>query len=345
MEAVKKHSLLLRAVASNTGNDHRLGANEAPPAIISIYMGDQLGDIVEQIIEKGYADHCKTTGIIDLGVKTLPLIVKDPTDRNRTSPFAFTGNRFEFRMVASSVSIGDANTVLNTMMAEAFEKACDALEGAEDFDAAVTEYTAKLMRDNKDIMFNGNGYSDEWVEEAERRGLPNCKSVVDAIIGSFDAASTVEMYTRYGVLSSAELAARKDIKLEEYSALIDIEAKTMIDMAAKEYIPAVMEYMTELANSLTKVITACPQADVTTQNQALVSTSSLLAQANKAVADLRKALADAKNAGGVAETAKYYREVIMPSMEAVRTPIDALEEIVDGKFWPVPTYGELMFEV
>lgn len=344
MEAVKKHSLLLRAVASNTGNDHRLGANEAPPAIISIYMGDQLGEIVEQIIEKGYADACSHSGTIDLGVKTIPVIEKDPTDRNRTSPFAFTGNRFEFRMVASSVSIGDSNTVLNTMMAEAFTKACDALEGAEDFEKACDEYTAKVMRENKDIVFNGDGYSDAWVEEAARRGLPNCKSVVDAIAESFTSQSTIDLFTKNHVLSERELEARKDIKLEEYSSLISIEAKTMIDMAGKEYIPSVMEYMTELANSLTKVTTACPEADVTTQKKMLIETSTYLAQANAALTDL-KAKLETADQGDVTATAKYYHEVIMPAMEALRAPIDELEEIVDCKYWPVPTYGELMFEV
>ena len=183
MEAVKKHSLLLRAAASNTGNDHRLGANEAPPAIISIYMGDQLGEIVDAIVAGVPFEKlpCATVETLDLGVSTLPVLPKDPTDRNRTSPFAFTGNRFEFRMVASSVSIGDANTVMNSMMAESFNKACDALEGAEDFEKAVIDYIYKTMKENKDIVFNGNGYSDEWVEEAAKRGLPNVKSIVDAI--------------------------------------------------------------------------------------------------------------------------------------------------------------------
>ena len=183
MEAVKKHSLLLRAAASNTGNDHRLGANEAPPAIISIYMGDQLGEIVDAIVAGVPFEKlpCATVETLDLGVSTLPVLPKDPTDRNRTSPFAFTGNRFEFRMVASSVSIGDANTVMNSMMAESFNKACDALEGAEDFEKAAIDYIYKTMKENKDIVFNGNGYSDEWVEEAAKRGLPNVKSIVDAI--------------------------------------------------------------------------------------------------------------------------------------------------------------------
>ena len=216
MEAVKKHSLLLRAAASNTGNDHRLGANEAPPAIISIYMGDQLGEIVDAIVAGVPFEKlpCATVETLDLGVSTLPVLPKDPTDRNRTSPFAFTGNRFEFRMVASSVSIGDANTVMNSMMAESFNKACDALEGAEDFEKAAIDYIYKIMKENKDIVFNGNGYSDEWVEEAAKRGLPNVKSIVDAI-PAYVEPSTIEMFEKLGVLSARELEARKEIKLDE----------------------------------------------------------------------------------------------------------------------------------
>ncbi len=202
MEAVNKHALLLRAAASNTGNDHRLGANEAPPAIISIYMGDQLGEIVDAIVAGVPFDQlpCAEVGTLDLGVSTLPVLPKDPTDRNRTSPFAFTGNRFEFRMVASSVSIGDANTVMNSMMAESFNKACDALEGAEDFEKAAIDYIYKTMKENKNIVFNGNGYSDEWVEEAAKRGLPNVKSIVDAIPAYTDESS-IEMFEKLGVMT------------------------------------------------------------------------------------------------------------------------------------------------
>ena len=238
MEAVNKHALLLRAAASNTGNDHRLGANEAPPAIISIYMGDQLGEIVDAIVAGVPFDQlpCAEVGTLDLGVSTLPVLPKDPTDRNRTSPFAFTGNRFEFRMVASSVSIGDANTVMNSMMAESFNKACDALEGAEDFEKAAIDYIYKTMKENKNIVFNGNGYSDEWVEEAAKRGLPNVKSIVDAIPAYTDESS-IEMFEKLGVMTKRELEARREIKLEEYAGLINIEARTMIDMAAKLYIP------------------------------------------------------------------------------------------------------------
>ena len=339
MEAVKKHSLLLRAAASNTGNDHRLGANEAPPAIISIYMGDQLGEIVDAIVAGIPFDKlpCATVETLDLGVSTLPVLPKDPTDRNRTSPFAFTGNRFEFRMVASSVSIGDANTVMNSMMAESFNKACDALEGAEDFEKAVIDYIYKTMKENKDIVFNGNGYSDEWVEEAAKRGLPNVKSIVDAI-PAYVEPSTIEMFEKLGVLSARELEARKEIKLEEYAGLINIEARTMIDMASKLYIPSVIAFVNSVASSMNTVKSAYAQADTSAQQTILVKASSLLADAQKALDELKK-VTDA------AETAKEYHDTVLPAMDALRAPIDELETIVDSEYWPVPTYGELMFEV
>ena len=271
MEAVNKHALLLRAAASNTGNDHRLGANEAPPAIISIYMGDQLGEIVDAIVAGVPFDQlpCAEVGTLDLGVSTLPVLPKDPTDRNRTSPFAFTGNRFEFRMVASSVSIGDANTVMNSMMAESFNKACDALEGAEDFEKAAIDYIYKTMKENKNIVFNGNGYSDEWVEEAAKRGLPNVKSIVDAIPAYTDESS-IEMFEKLGVMTKRELEARREIKLEEYAGLINIEARTMIDMAAKLYIPSVIAYVNSVASSMSTVKNAYAQADTTAQQTILV---------------------------------------------------------------------------
>ena len=339
MEAVNKHALLLRAAASNTGNDHRLGANEAPPAIISIYMGDQLGEIVDAIVAGVPFDQlpCAEVGTLDLGVSTLPVLPKDPTDRNRTSPFAFTGNRFEFRMVASSVSIGDANTVMNSMLAESFNKACDALEGAEDFEKAAIDYIYKTMKENKNIVFNGNGYSDEWVEEAAKRGLPNVKSIVDAIPAYTDESS-IEMFEKLGVMTKRELEARREIKLEEYAGLINIEARTMIDMAAKLYIPSVIAYVNSVASSMSTVKNAYAQADTTAQQTILVKASSLLA-------DTQQALDNLKAATDAAETAKDFHEKVLPAMAALRTPVDELETIVDSEYWPVPTYGQMMFEV
>ena len=260
MSAVDKHAVLLRTAASNTGNDHRLGANEAPPAIISIYLGDQVGDVVDQIIKTGKATSSLHSGVIDFGINKLPVLEKDPTDRNRTSPFAFTGNRFEFRMVASSNSIGDTNTVLSAMMAEAFADAIDALTGAEDLDKAVEEYTLKLMREHERIIFNGNGYSAEWPVEAEKRGLPNCKSIVDAI-PSLVADSTVKMYERFNIMSKAELEARKEILFEQYAGVRNIEALTMIDMASKMFIPSVVYYTKELADTAIAGRSRCFNSD------------------------------------------------------------------------------------
>ena len=302
-------------------------------------MGDQLGEIVDAIVRGVPFDElpCAHVGTLDLGVSTLPVLPKDPTDRNRTSPFAFTGNRFEFRMVASSVSIGDANTVMNSMMAEAFTKACDALEGAEDFEKAAVDYIYRTMKENQDIVFNGDGYSDEWVEEAARRGLPNVKSIVDAI-PAYVSDSSVEMFEKLGVMTKRELEARKEIKLEEYAGLINIEARTMVDMASKLYVPAVISFVNRVAASMSTVRTACASADVSAQETILLEASSLLAETQKALDGLKAAL-------DLAEGAKAYHDTVLPAMTALRAPIDKLENIVDKDFWPVPTYGELMFEV
>ena len=293
IKAVDDYADLLRVSVATAGNDHRLGANEAPPAIISMYLGDQVGDIVDQIIKNGKATSSLSSGTLDFGIKKLPVLEKDPTDRNRTSPFAFTGNRFEFRMVASSNSIGDTNTVLNTMMAEAFSNACDALEGAEDFDKAVEEYTAKLMREHERIVFNGNGYSEEWPVEAEKRGLPNCKSIVDAIPALVDD-TTVEMYEKFNVLSKAELEAREDILFEQYAGVRNIEALTMIEMANKMIIPAAVKYTKKLADTVIAVKEA--GADASVQADMLSEVSGKLAEMKTAVKALEEVTAKAADA-------------------------------------------------
>ena len=340
MAAVDKHAVLLRLAASNTGNDHRLGANEAPPAIISMYLGDQVGDIVEQIIKDGKATSSLSSGVLDFGIKKLPVLEKDPTDRNRTSPFAFTGNRFEFRMVASSNTIGETNIVLNSMMAEAFADACDALEGAEDFDKAVEEYTAKLMREHQRIVFNGNGYSKEWPIEAEKRGLPNCKSIVDAI-PAFVEESTVKMYERFNILSKAELEARKEILLEQYAGVRNIEALTMVDMANKMLIPAVVKYTKKLADTVIAVKEA--GADASVQAEMLTEVSEKLAEIKKATEALQEITAKAANADTTEESAKAYKDEVMAAMADLRKPADELEVIMPKAEWPIPTYGEMLF--
>lgn len=340
MSAVDKHAVLLRTAASNTGNDHRLGANEAPPAIISIYLGDQVGDVVDQIIKTGKATSSLHSGVIDFGINKLPVLEKDPTDRNRTSPFAFTGNRFEFRMVASSNSIGDTNTVLSAMMAEAFADAIDALTGAEDLDKAVEEYTLKLMREHERIIFNGNGYSAEWPVEAEKRGLPNCKSIVDAI-PSLVADSTVKMYERFNIMSKAELEARKEILFEQYAGVRNIEALTMIDMASKMFIPSVVYYTKELADTAIAVKEA--GADASTQIELLNAVTANLNEAKAGLEDLKKATAKAQSIDDNQEKAESYKSEVMAAMAELRKPVDELEMIVDKEVWPVPSYGDILF--
>ena len=340
MSAVDKHAVLLRTAASNTGNDHRLGANEAPPAIISIYLGDQVGDVVDQIIKNGKATSSLHSGVIDFGINKLPVLEKDPTDRNRTSPFAFTGNRFEFRMVASSNSIGDTNTVLSAMMAEAFADAIDALTGAEDLDKAVEEYTVKLMREHERSIFNGNGYSAEWPVEAEKRGLPNCKSIVDAI-PSLVADSTVKMYERFNIMSKAELEARKEILFEQYAGVRNIEALTMIDMASKMFIPSVVYYTKELADTAIAVKEA--GADASTQIELLNDVTAKLNEAKAGLEDLKKATAKAQSIDDNQEKAESYKSEVMAAMAELRKPVDELEMIVDKEVWPVPSYGDILF--
>ena len=237
LKAVDEHADLLRESAADPGNDHRLGANEAPPAIISVFLGDQLEDVIEQLVSTGEATHSLKGGKLETGVRTLPDLAKDATDRNRTSPFAFTGNKFEFRMVGSRDSVAGPNVVLNTIVAEAFSEACDVLENSDNFEMAVHDLIKKYATEHQKIIFNGNGYSDEWVKEAERRGLPNIRSMVEAI-PALTTEKSVAMFEKFGVFTRAELESREEIKYENYAKAINIEARTMIDMASKQFLPA-----------------------------------------------------------------------------------------------------------
>ncbi len=344
IRAVDENAALLRLSASNPGNDHRLGANEAPPAIVSIFLGEQLEDVVKQLVDTGEATSSKQGGKLNTGVHTIPELVKDATDRNRTSPFAFTGNKFEFRMVASSMSIAGANTVLNTIVADVLSQMADELEKADDFDQAVHDLIKKTFTEHQRVIFNGNGYSDEWVAEAERRGLPNLKSMVDAI-PSLVTDKSIEMFERLGVLTETELRSRVEINYELYSKAINIEAKTMIEMAAKKYIPAIIGYVKSLADSINSVKAAVPTADVTVQSDLLVKTSSLLTKAQAALANLQKAVDEGGEMEDGKDKAVFFKDVVFAGMNELRAPIDELEVIVDKKFWPVPTYGDLLFEV
>ena len=340
MKAVDEHAGLLRMSAANPGNDHRLGANEAPPAIISMFLGDQLTAVVDHII-RGSEETVPSASIMRVGVSTLPFIRRDATDRNRTSPFAFTGNKFEFRMVPSSGCIADANTVLNTIAAEAFGAFADELEKAEDFEAALHALIRREMTAHQRIIFNGNGYTDEWVAEATRRGLPNLRSMVDAVPELVKPAS-VALFARQGVFTEKELRARADVSYELYAKTINIEALTMIDMAGKDIVPAVVRYTGELARAAREVESLGVDASV--QKELLTRVNVLLRQAGDALADLRVKQEKAAALTG-AEQARYAHDVICPAMEVLRAPVDHLEMIVDGRLWPMPTYGDLLFNV
>ena len=342
LKAVDEHADLLRESAADPGNDHRLGANEAPPAIISIFLGEQLEDVLEQLISTGSATHSLKGGKLETGVSTLPDLAKDATDRNRTSPFAFTGNKFEFRMVGSRDSIAGPNVVLNTIVAEAFSEACDVLENADDFQTAVHDLIKQYATEHQRIVFNGNGYSDEWVAEAQRRGLPNIKSMVEAI-PALTTEKTVAMFEKFKVFTKAELESRAEIKYENYSKAINIEARTMIDMASKQIVPAVIKYTKSLADTVVVVKEA--GADASVQAELLGEISALLAETKKALEELIVITDKAAAMEEGEEQARYYHFDVVPAMEALRAPVDKLEMIVDKEAWPMPSYGDLMFEV
>ncbi|MGN1165582.1 MAG: glutamine synthetase III [Lachnospiraceae bacterium] len=342
LKAVDDHADLLRESAADPGNDHRLGANEAPPAIISVFLGEQLEDVLEQLISTGSATHSLKGGKLETGVRTLPDLAKDATDRNRTSPFAFTGNKFEFRMVGSRDSIAASNVVLNTIVAEAFAEACDVLENAEDFNMAVHDLIKKYATEHQRIVFNGNGYSDEWVAEAERRGLPHLRSMVEAI-PALTTEKSIAMFEKFKVFTRAELESRAEIKFENYAKAINIEANTMVDMASKQIIPAVIKYTKTLADTVIAVKAA--GADASVQAEALNEVSVLLAEAKNANVSLAEITKKAVEMEEGEEQARFYHFEVVPAMEALRAPVDKLEMIVDKEAWPMPSYGDLMFEV
>lgn len=343
LKAVHEHADLLRASAANVGNDQRLGGNEAPPVIISVFLGEQLEDVLDQLIHTGNATHSIKGEKLDTGVRILPDFRKDATDRNRTSPFAFTGNKFEFRMLGSQDSLSTCNVVLNTIAAEAFREACDRLEGAEDFDKAVMDLICEYATAHKDIVYSGNGYSKEWEEEAKRRGLPNLPTMVDAI-PALVTDKSVELFESFGVFSKVELESRAEIQYELYAKAINIEARTMIDMATKQFIPAVIKYTTVLAESINAVKTA-GNFDVSVQNSLLQKASDLLSDANVALANLKVVTEKIVTIPEGMERATYCRDEVIPVMTKLRTPIDELEMIVDKEMWPMPSYGDLIFVI
>ena len=343
LKAVDTHADLLRESASDVGNDHRLGAHEAPPAVISVFLGEQLEDVMEQLISTGEAAHSIKGGKLRTGVRTLPDLAKDATDRNRTSPFAFTGNKFEFRMVGSRDSVGPANTVINTIVAEAFKEACDEIEKSDNFAEAVHDLIKKYASDHYRIVFNGNGYSEAWIEEAKRRGLPVINSMVEAI-PALTTDKAIRLFGEFGVFTEAELRSRAEIQYEAYAKTINIEVKAMLNIASKQIIPAVIKYTKSLADSINAVRAAC-DADISVQEDLLRETSRLLREAKTALVRLNEIEQEAINMEEGAVRANFYHDKAVPAMEALRRPVDELEMIVDKSVWPMPSYGDLLFEV
>ena len=342
MKAVDTHADLLRQSAANVGNDHRLGANEAPPAIVSMFLGEQLEDVVKQLVETGAANTCIEGERLETGVSTLPDFVKDATDRNRTSPFAFTGNKFEFRSLGSSDSVANPNTTLNTIVAEAFCEAADRLEKADNLEKAVHDLIKEYMTAHQRIIFNGDGYSPAWVKEAARRGLPNITNMVDTI-EVLTKEKSVKLFERFGIFTKAELESRAEILYETYAKTINIEAKTMLAMAKQQIIPAVIKFQKNLAETTYFIYKTAGDSSVSTA--LLQDVTKLLNEAKKALDELQKVTDTAATLPEGKEKAVYYRDKVTTAMNALRTPVDKMEMIVDKEIWPMPTYADLIFEV
>ena len=340
--AVDKHQDLLRISAASAGNDHRLGANEAPPAIVSLYLGDELTGILQAISEdRTYSRRAACE--VKIGVRVLPKFAMDSTDRNRTSPLAFTGNKFEFRMLGSAFSIADTNTVLNTIMADEFRLATEELREAKDFNGAIHEIIKRIMREHGRIIFNGNNYSAEWVKEAKRRGLLNLPTTVDCL-ALLDSPENVALFEKYGVLTAEEIRSRKEILIENYCKLITIEGNTMLDMAEKDILPAVTTYELELAKTIA-ALGAVPSVGSVPQVATLKTLNKLYSDAVKAIASLKKALEKGRTTEDYMEHGKICRDEIIPAMNALRAAADEMELHTAKKYWPFPTYGDLLFSV
>ena len=344
LRAVDEHADLLRLSASTPGNDHRLGANEAPPAIISIFLGEQLEDVVEQFVDNGEATSSLEGEEYISGVHSLPHFQKDATDRNRTSPFAFTGNKFEFRMVGSTQSIADPNTVLNTIVAEVLSDMADRLEASDDLPMAIHDMIKDTIAAHNRIIFNGNGYSDEWVAEAERRGLPNIKCMVDAV-PALVKENAVEIFEKHGVYTKAEMESRAEVMYETYAKTINIEALTMIDMAKKQIVPATIKYQTSLAKSVNAIKAASSAVDTSVQEALMADISANLKAMYAALAHLEEVTNKAEEMEEGAEQGHYYHDVVFAAMDELRKPADKLEMLVAKSAWPFPSYGDLIFEV
>ena len=343
LKAVDIHADLMRVSSAVPGNDHRLGGNEAPPAIISVFLGEQLKDVVKQLIESGQATSSIHGEEYDSGVLSLPTFEMDATDRNRTSPFAFTGNKFEFRMVGSTQSIADPNIILNTIVADTLSEFADILESADDFQKTLHDLIKSTLVAHKRIIFDGDGYSEAWLEKARKRGLPEITCMVDAV-PALTTQKAIRLFEKHGVFTQTELTSRAEILYETYAKTINIEALTMIDMAKKQIVPATIKYQTSLADSINAIKAAC-DLDTSVQSKLLEDITDNLKKMFQALGKLEQVTYIAEEMPDGEEQAKYYHDVVSRAMEDLRTPADRLEMLVAKEAWPIPSYGDLIFEV
>ena len=343
IKAVDEHQDLLRISVASAGNDHRLGANEAPPAIISMFLGDELTAVLDSV-ETGEDYKAKDIKMMDTNVDVLPNFAKDTTDRNRTSPFAFTGNKFEFRMLGSAENIACANIMLNTAVADVLEEFADVLEKADDVKTAAEELVRKTIKEHKRIIFNGNNYSDEWVEEAQKRGLLNLRTLPDAL-PYYISDKNIKLFQKHNIYTPVEIKARYEIQLENYAKILNIEALTALDMAKKDIVPAVASYIKDLAQTASLVKSVDGDICTCAETELIKKLSSLLSCFTKKIDELDKAVVGAKDVEGVLETAVYYKDSVLASMQELRAVADEMEANMSAKLWPYPSYGTMLFSV
>ena len=343
VKAVDDYQDLLRISVAHAGNDHRLGANEAPPAIVSIFVGEEIDEIIDSIVKGKTSKHAKA-GIMDLGIPSVPTFRKDTTDRNRTSPLAFTGNKFEFRMLGSSQNIALPNVVLNTAVAESFKQFADILEAADDFDKTLATLLRNTFKAHRRILFDGNGYSEEWEKEAEKRGLLNLKSSVDAY-KCFNLEKNIKLFTDHGVMSKTEIDSREDILFENYSKIINIEALTMIEMASRDILPAVNAYIAELSDTVSAKLSVIPDLKCNMDKKLICKLSELLENAYETLETLKKVERESAAITDNVSRAEAYRDLVIPTMNALRSCVDEMETLTASEYWPLPTYGDMMFRV
>ena len=345
IEAVDEYQELLRMSVASASNDHRLGADEAPPAIVSMFLGDEISAIVDALVTDHESEYTTAVKVsMDLGVDVLPNFLKDNTDRNRTSPFAFTGNKWEFRMPGSQQNLSDCNMVLNTAVAKSLKNFADAMEGVDraDFEKEAVAYIKKSLSAHRRIIFGGNGYSLEWEEEAARRGLANHRTTAEALPCFVDRKS-IDLFGEMGVMSETEVRSRYEVKLEKYNKLLNIETRVMKRMACRDYLPAISEYAADVADRITSIKAAVPSADVAHLEEIMQILLGGMKEASGALSTLNRLHDEAEAIVDEQERANFYASQVIPAMDALRAPIDRMENFVDGQYWPVPTYNEMLF--